>query len=51
TGVVMHMLSCVSSLGRLGVTAIADTPADADALYQKFVSVLDEEARLALEGI
>ncbi|MBA2448031.1 MAG: hypothetical protein H0V51_08400 [Chloroflexi bacterium] len=51
TGVVMHMLSCVSSLGRLGVTAIADTPAEANALYQKFVAVLDEEARLALEGI
>lgn len=51
TGVVMHMLSCVGSLGRLGVTAIADTPAEADALYRRFVGVLDEEARLALEGI
>ena len=45
TGVVMHMLSAVSDLGRLGVTAIAETPTAADALYQRFVAVLDEEAR------
>jgi hypothetical protein len=47
TGVVLHMMSAVGTIGRLGVTAIADTPADADALYQRFVALLDEEARLA----
>jgi hypothetical protein len=47
SGVVMHMMSDVGSDGRLGVTAIADTPAEANALYERFVSVLDDEARLA----
>lgn len=45
TGVVMHMLSSVSQLGRVGVTAIANSPAEADALYNRFVDALDEEAR------
>ena len=49
TGVVMHLLSGVPDLGRLGLTAIADTPEEARALYQTFVDVLDEEARAALE--
>ena len=46
TGVVMHMLSGVAATGRLGATAIADTPAKAQALYEKFVRALDEEAVL-----
>jgi hypothetical protein len=44
TGIVMHMLSGVGSEGRLGVTAIGDTPEDAEGLYQEFVEVLDREA-------
>ena len=47
-GVVMHLLSGVGELGRLGVTAIADTPEEARALYARFVGILDDEARLAL---
>jgi hypothetical protein len=47
TGVVMHMLSSVSNLGRLGVTAIADSAWAADALFQRFVDALDQEARRA----
>jgi hypothetical protein len=49
SGVVMHMMSDVSTDGRLGATAIADTPAQANALYERFVSVLDQEARAACE--
>jgi hypothetical protein len=49
TGVVLHMLSAVGDIGRLGLTAIADAPQEADALYEQFVAVLDEEARLALQ--
>jgi hypothetical protein len=45
--------TCASSVtrtrGRLGVTAIADSPEAADRLYQRFTAVLDEEARRALE--
>jgi hypothetical protein len=48
TGIVMHMLSAVGELGRLGVTAIGDTPEEADAFYQRFVAMLDEGARLSL---
>jgi hypothetical protein len=43
-GIVMHMLSAIGSEGRLGVTAIGDTPEDAEQLYQEFVCVLDEQA-------
>ena len=45
TGVVLHMWSAVAELGRLGLTAIADTPADADALYARAVAALDEAVR------
>jgi hypothetical protein len=49
TGVVMHMLSGVGANGLLGATAIADSPAQAEALYQKFMSILDEEAAQAFQ--
>ena len=44
TGVVMHMISDVGELGRLGVTAIGGSPGDARRIFDKFVAVLDEEA-------
>jgi hypothetical protein len=40
TGPVFHMLSAVAVAGRLGVTAIADSRADAEALYTRIVSTL-----------
>lgn len=43
TGVVLHMFSAIGELGRLGLTAIADTPAAADALYARCVAALDED--------
>jgi hypothetical protein len=49
TGVVLHMISGIGAAGRLGVTAIADTPAEADSLYHKFMKVLDEEVYKALQ--
>ena len=49
TGVVLHMLSAVGDLGNLGATAIANTAAEADALYNRFVAVLDEEAHRSLQ--
>lgn len=49
SGVVMHFLSGVGGLGRLGATSIADTFAEADALHQRFVNALDEEAEKALD--
>jgi hypothetical protein len=48
TGVVFHMVNGVGEQGALGLTAVADTRAEADALYEKTVAVLDEEADRAL---
>lgn len=43
TGVVFHMMSALGEHGRTGLTAVAESPAGADALYDRVVSVLDEE--------
>ena len=49
TGVVLHMLAALGSHGRMGLTAVADTQPEADALYAHAVEVFQEEAREALE--
>jgi hypothetical protein len=43
-GVVFHMMSALSEVGRVGLTAIGDSPADADAIYRKAGRLLIEEA-------
>jgi PGM1 C-terminal domain len=43
TGVVFHMMSALGEHGRTGLTAVADDPQGADELYDRVVSVLDEE--------
>ena len=48
-GVVFHMLSAMSAAGRVGLTAVGDTPAEAEALYQRTLAVLDAEAAAALK--
>lgn len=45
TGVVFHMLAAVTERGRFGLTAIADSPAEARALYDRTVAAVDREAR------
>jgi hypothetical protein len=47
-GVVFHMISCLSEHGRLGLTAVGDTPAQAEATYRRAEHILLEEARSAL---
>jgi hypothetical protein len=49
TGVVLHMLSALGEHGALGLTAVADSQAEADALYQRTVAVLKAEAQEALK--
>ncbi len=44
TGIVLHMLSSVSATGGFGMTAIGDSPEHAEAIYQHYVSVVDEAA-------
>jgi hypothetical protein len=48
TGVVFNMLASLAENGRIGMVAVGDSAAEADALYRHTQSVLDEEARLAL---
>jgi pheganomycin biosynthesis PGM1-like protein/ATP-grasp domain-containing protein len=43
TGVVFHMMNALGEHGRTGLTAVAEDPAGADALYEQVLSVLDEE--------
>lgn len=47
-GVVFHMISCLTELGRVGLTAVGDTPAAARAIHQKAERILLEEARESL---
>ena len=47
TGIILHMLRDVATSGQFGVTAVADSHEKADALYQRFLDILDEEALVA----
>jgi hypothetical protein len=47
-GVVFHMISCLTELGRVGMTAIGDTSASAQELYDRAQRALLDEAREAL---
>jgi hypothetical protein len=40
TGATLHLLGAVSQFGKMGITCIADSPADADALYQELTAAL-----------
>jgi hypothetical protein len=44
TGIVFHMISALSENGRIGLTAVGDTPEQADATYRRAERVLLEEA-------
>ena len=44
TGVVFHMMSALTELGRVGFTAVGDTPDQADATYRRAERILLDEA-------
>jgi len=48
-GIVMHMLSGIADLARFGLTAIADSPEEADALYARTERIFNDEAQAALK--
>jgi hypothetical protein len=48
TGVVFHMMSCLTEVGRLGLTAVAESPERTWELYQRAERILLEEAERAL---
>ena len=45
TGIVFHMLSALGSTGRLGLTAVGNSPEEARSIFDEAKRVLDEEAR------
>jgi hypothetical protein len=45
TGVVFHMMSALPELGRVGFTAVGDSPEEAWELYERVGRVLEEETR------
>ncbi|HEU0182214.1 MAG TPA: peptide ligase PGM1-related protein [Agromyces mariniharenae] len=47
TGIVFHMISSITEHGRVGMTAVGDTPEQAMELYERAGRVLFDEARLA----
>jgi hypothetical protein len=46
-GVVFHMISCLTEKGRLGLTAVGDTPAEADRRYREASRIVMAEAEQA----
>ena len=48
-GVVFHMISCLTEHGRVGMTAVGNSAAEAEAIYQRAERILLDEARAALE--
>jgi hypothetical protein len=44
-GVVFHLIGAMSQYGKLGVTCIGDSPADAEDLYRRILHVLEYEMR------
>jgi hypothetical protein len=49
TGVVFHMINCLTECGRVGLTAVGDNPEDAQRIYEEIQSVLLREADVALQ--
>jgi hypothetical protein len=45
TGVVFHMMSALGELGRTGLTAVGNSHEEARDLYERAVTVLDQEAQ------
>jgi pheganomycin biosynthesis PGM1-like protein len=50
TGVVFHMMSALGELGRTGLTAVGNSHEDAKAMYERAVTVLDQETGKPAEG-
>lgn len=51
TGVVFHMISCITEHGRVGLTAVGDSPEQAEALHKVAERILLEEAKSAQRGV
>ncbi len=49
-GSVFHLMGALSEFGKFGIVCIGDNPQQAQFLYRKAVSVIDNETRLDAEG-
>ncbi len=45
TGMVFHLMGCLSEFGKVGVTSIGNSPQQAEEIYRKLVRALDEETK------
>jgi hypothetical protein len=43
TGVLFHMIGALSQYGKIGLTAIGNSHAEADAMYERALAILDRE--------
>ncbi len=50
TGVVFHMMNAIGETGSVGLTAVANSADEAEALYEKTLQALDLEAKRALQA-
>jgi hypothetical protein len=50
-GIVFHMISSITENGRVGLTAVGDSPAEADKRYREAERILLEEARASLREV
>jgi hypothetical protein len=48
TGVVFHMMGALGECGRMGLTAVGNSPDEADAIQARALTVLEEEAQAAV---
>jgi hypothetical protein len=44
SGVLFHLIGALSQFGKVGLTAIANSPAEAEELYRRTIVILDREA-------
>jgi pheganomycin biosynthesis PGM1-like protein len=51
SGIVFHMISCLTEHGQVGLTAVGDTPDRAEELYRRAERTLLDEAGAALQEI
>lgn len=42
-GTVFHLMGCLSEFGKVGLTSIANSPEQADTIYNRVIEILDQE--------
>jgi hypothetical protein len=45
-GTVFHLMGCLSEFGKVGLTSIANTPEQADSIYNRVIEILNQETLL-----